>query len=184
MSFALARPLLTVRFKTFFSHLAFKPAEVEIIRKTLGIEDGKEPVGSVQTTQKAVRRRSVAQRTCVAARICVSSQHSRCFNYRTRPSSRSSCRGRAGGRSQYIATCSGRDHLDPTDRLEVEPPDADQQELWRANYAARRLGVYDGTACLRSATNLTQTSPDTRHVGDAGRRRSVAKLLTHLPTAR
>ena len=34
------------------------------------------------------------------------------------------------------------------DRLEVEPPDADQQELWRANYAwLNGDSPRDGSAC-------------------------------------
>ena len=39
--------------------------------------------------------------------------------------------------SQRVRVC---DHLDPMDTLEVEPPVADQWELWRANYAKLKGG--------------------------------------------
>ena len=40
------RQLLAVRFKTLSRTFSFKTAEVEILSKTLGIQDGKEPVGT------------------------------------------------------------------------------------------------------------------------------------------
>ena len=48
MSFTLAFRVSFVgsTFQDFVSHLACKLAEVEILGKTLGIEDGKEPVGT------------------------------------------------------------------------------------------------------------------------------------------
>ena len=68
--------------------------------------------------------------------------------------------------SQRVRVC---DHLDPMESLEVEPLGVDQQELWRANYAkllgrftARRLGVYDGTAC-RHACPSDYPLPRTVH---------------------
>ena len=54
-------------------------------------------------------------------------------------------RGVRASTSQRVRVC---DHLDPMDRLEAEPPDANQQELWRANYAKLKGGSpHDGSAC-------------------------------------
>ena len=49
--------------------------------------------------------------------------------------------------SQRVRVC---DHLDPMDRLEVDAPDADQQELLReANYAQLKGGSpREGSVCL------------------------------------
>ena len=78
----------------------------------------------------------------------------------------------------------------------MEPPDADQRELWRAttpssravhHAKARRVRLNGLPPCmpvwLRPAANLTRTSPGSR-MGDACRSRSVTKVLTNLPMAR
>ena len=62
--------------------------------------------------------------------------------------------------SQRVRVC---DHLDPMDRLEVEPrPGTLESQLRQAQGwpAARRLGVYDGTAC-RHARPSGYPSPGT-----------------------
>ena len=90
------------------------------------------------TTQKAEPRRSVSQRTWCAARTCVSSQHSRCLNCCTQSSSGS---GRAGGQKpahRQVFGCATTSIEWTLDMLEVEPPDADQQELLRATTPSSR----------------------------------------------
>ena len=109
-AFVLHVSLADSTFRDPVSYLAFKPAEVEILCKTLDINDGKELGGTfyssgfarfrgsgldrqtwngdehfcpVWTTQKAVRCRSVSQRTSVTACTCISSQHNRCLNCRS-----------------------------------------------------------------------------------------------------
>ena len=106
MSFALAFRVSSAdgTFQDLVSHLAFLPAEVEILGKTLGIEDGKGPVGTTTALDTpafedlvsvvkfgtetctlaqsgrlwtTVRRLSVSQRTC--ARACISSRHGCCL---------------------------------------------------------------------------------------------------------
>ena len=189
-------------FQDLVSHLAFKPADVEILSKTLGIEDGKGPVGTLDTpdfedlvfvrqirngdehscpiwtTQQAVRRRSISQRTRVAANTCVSSCHSRCLNCRTQPCSRSSRRGRAGVRSQCIATCSG---LQPprsdgrgskwscpmtTNRNFGEPTTPFSRAIHRAKARRVRWNSLPPRMpeWLPSATNLARTSPGSHRV--------------------
>ena len=95
----------------------------------------------------------------------ISTQHSRCLDYRTQPSSRSSRRGRAGGQSQYIAM-----------RSSPRPPRSDGHA--RSGAARRRPS---GTL----ESQLRQAQGRFAGVyGDACRRRSVTKLLTKLQTAR
>ena len=124
MSFALA---LRVSFagsalRDLVSYLASKPAEVEILCKTLTFDGGEEPVGTFAALSNLGRRRSllpslvrlrrlcepfVSPRTCVAACTCISSEHHRCVKRRTQSSSRSSLRGLAGVQNHCIATHSG-----------------------------------------------------------------------------
>ena len=147
------------------SHLAFKPADVEILSKTLGVEDGREPLVRSQlwirlhsriwswssnserrrtplprTTQKASRRRSISQRICVEASTCVSSA-----TELSQAVAQVAQAVRKTTASQRVRVC---DDLDPMDRLEVEPPDADQLDFWRANYAKLKGGSpREGLAC-------------------------------------
>ena len=131
---------------------------MEIISKTLGIEDGKEPVGTVTALDtpafedlvSVVKFGTETQRTCVAARTCVSSQHSRCLHCGTQPSSRSSRRGRAGGQSQYITTCSGL--RPPRLNGQARSGAAQCRPICQAQgrFTAGRLGMNDGTACCHA----------------------------------
>ena len=74
----------------------------------------------VWTTQKAVRRHAVTQVAQAVREVKASA-------------------------SQRAGAC---EYLGPMDRLDVEPPDADQQELWRANYAKLKGGSpREGSAC-------------------------------------
>ena len=63
----------------------------------------------------------------------------------------------------------------------MEPPDAEQPKLWKpatpssGRFTARRVGVYEGTACPHACPS--GYSPP---LGDACRRRSVTKLPTNL----
>ena len=147
----------------FVSHLAFKPVEVEILSKTLVVEDGKEPVGTftaldtlaledtrvgrqvlrngderpcpVQTTQKAWQRRSISQRPASLPDTAVAS---------TAELSQAVAQVAETVR-EVKASTSQRvrvyDHLDPMDRL----PDADEQELWRPTTPSSRA-VHHATA--------------------------------------
>ena len=105
-------------FRNLVSYLASKPAEVEILCKTLTIENGKEPVGTftsldelasedlvsfvksgTEVSTKAVGWRLASQGTCATARICISSQH-------IIVKQSLSPRGRAGGhRPSYRNLC-------------------------------------------------------------------------------
>ena len=161
-------------FQDVVSYPAFKPSEVEILCKTLGVEDGKEPVGAftaldtpafkdwprssnlngdehscpILTTQKAVRRFSVSQRTCVAVRTCISFQHSRCLNYKALSSSRSSHRGRGeGGEGQSQRIQRVCDHLDLIDTA-CEASSAARRRVSRvAVRACRRQWLSESYSC-------------------------------------
>ena len=143
-------------FQDLDSHLAFKPAEVEILSKTLGIEDGKKTVCTFTALDTPAFEDLVpvvkfgAQsgrlgRLCDAVRFLqepvlqpapasppVPSQHSQ-----TVAQVAEAVREVKASTSQRVRVC---DHLDPMDKLEVEQPDADQQEFWRTNYAKLKGG--------------------------------------------
>ena len=95
----------------------------------------------VWTTQRAVRRRSVSRRTSAAAHTCVGNG---CLSYRTQSNgSLKSQRPRGEVKACASQRFRGCDHVDPVDRLEVEP-EADQRELWRATCGG---SPRQGSAC-------------------------------------
>ena len=154
-------PLLTVHFKTLSRTLAFKPAEMEILSKTLRIEDGKEPVGAFTAldtpafedrSPNSERRRtllpSLDDSECCATPFGFSKNQCCSPHLHLLPTqpllqlqhpAMLALRSRAGCRSS---------RLDPMDKREV-PTETLESQLRQAQrrFTARRLGVYDGTAC-------------------------------------
>ena len=146
----------------------------------------------VWTTQKAVRRRSVSRRICVAARSCIPPNTAVASTTELSQAVAQvveAVREAKASASQRVQFC---DHLDPMDKLEVEPPDADQQVFWRANNAKLKGGspcsVHDGTACRHVCQNgyhpPRNLGPGSPRMGDGCRRRFVTKLLKNKLTAR
>ena len=177
-------------FQDFVSHLASKPAEVEFLSKTLGNEDGKEPVGTFRAlgtsalrfwsrSSNLERRRTLlpsledsegcATPFVVSKKLCCSPHlrplpaqplPQRQNTARQSPKSQSPCRGVKASTSQRVWVC-------PMPRNFGQPTSPSSRAVHRVK--ARHACP---SGCLLP------------RMGDAWRRRSVAKLLTNLLTAR